>query len=115
MIRFPEHLPIPKDSRFFHRVDKVDEDRKDLLGCLIFSPCDYHKDVTTWSHDSDFPWFLEHPSESFLVSRPEQKFIIAATALEEWECSEPKPYTGSGQTWHAAWMEWAGYQRKGWE
>lgn len=110
MKRFPQHLPIPEDSRFFHRVDQVDEDRKDLLGCLIFSPYDYHKDVTAWSHDSDFPWFLEHPNESFLVSRPGQKFIIVATVLEEWQCRDQRPHI----TYIESWEEWAGFARKGW-
>ena len=73
----------PRNSKFLHKVEKVDDHRVHLKGVILFSDTDSDKDVKCWSHESDFPWFLTHPEESFNVKYPEQKFIIAATLVQE--------------------------------
>jgi len=71
----------PPNSKFLHRVETDLEKFKDLI---IFSLNPGHKHTGTWSHDEDFPWFLTHPNPDFVIKEPGEKYVVAATLLEEW-------------------------------
>lgn len=65
--------PLPPFCKGFF---EITEDVHSRIGWW-FSPYDYHKDISTWSHDADFPVRIDDDDKL----RP----FIACYAIEMWD------------------------------